>query len=265
MPIAPVQIPDFKHKANVILPLKPLKPSPLLLDQGIITPPIPVTKVIPNTILQEQNQTQPEEPIQKKPSFQWQPMWVNGAQILFFPGRLEGYVLNTGLQLERNLSNRIALGGSLRFGLASAESSDISRLPSLDNTAPVQPGPSYTFDHWDVDFMPLVQYQLYGHLRIASLGKTRLMAGAGTQWISTLPYQIDYNYIHLDRFDEEDVEFEKNTETRWQGLNLLLQAERPLGKKVALGTRLNGIVPHRPLQTVLDQSLGLDFWLKFRL
>lgn len=264
-PILAAQSGNYKDKANVLSPLKSIKPESLPLNLGISNPLIPAANLISKDILQEQNPPQSEEPVEKKPSFHWQPMWVNGAQALFFPGRLEGYVLNTGLQLERNLSNRIALGGSLRFGLASAESSDISRLPSLDNTAPVQPGPSYTFDHWDVDFMPLVQYQLYGHLRIASLGKTRLMAGAGTQWISTLPYQIDYNYIHLDRFDEEDVEFEKNTETRWQGLNLLLQAERPLGKKVALGTRLNGIVPHRPLQTVLDQSLGLDFWLKFRL
>jgi hypothetical protein len=45
----------------------------------------------------------------------------------------------------------------------------------------------------------------------------------------------------------------------------MLQAERPLGKKIAFGTRVNGLVPHRTLQTVLDQSLGLDFWLKFRL
>lgn len=264
-PILPAQSGNYKDMANVLSPLKTLKPESLPLNQRISTPLIPATNLISKEILQEQNPPQSEEPVEKKPSFHWQPMWVNGAQVLLFPGRLEGYVLHTGLQFERNLSNRIALGGSLRFGLAAAESSDITRLPSLDNTPPVQPGPAYTFDHWDVDFMPLIQYQIYGHLRIASLGKTRLMAGAGTQWISILPYHIDYQYFNPDRFEEKDVESEKNAETRWQGLNLLLQAERPLGNKAALGTRLNGMVPHRPLQTVLDQSLGLDFWLKFRL
>ncbi len=264
-PIPSVQAKTPAAVPNVLSPLKPLKPGLLPLDQRTFIPLIRATTLRSNDILQEQDQSPPEEPAERKSSFRWQPIWVNGAHLLVFPGSLEGYVVTSGLQMERNISNRIALGGSLRVGLASAESSDISRIPSLDHTAPAQPGPAYIFRHWDVDFMPLIQYQLYGHLRIASLGKTRLMAGAGTQWISTMPYNIEYQYVNMDTFDEVDLESEINMETRWQGLSLMLQAERPLGKKIAFGTRVNGLVPHRTLQTVLDQSLGLDFWLKFRL
>ena len=265
LPMLLVQSDNFREKGNILLPLEPLRPGPIPLDRHLVSLPIPAANMLSNKMPEEQSQPQDEEPVRIKPSFHWEPMWINGGQLLSFPGRLEGYILSSGFQLERNISNRIALGGSVRFGLASVESSDISSIPSLDNTAPTPPEPGYIFDYWDVDFMPLVQYQFYGHLQLASLGKIRWMAGAGTQWISTLPYSIDYQYFHPDLFDKEDLELEKSTETRWQGLNLLLQAERPLGNKIALGARVSGLIPQRPLQTVLDQSLGLDFWLRFRL
>ena len=91
------------------------------------------------------------------------------------------------------------------------------------------------------------------------------MAGIGSQWISTLPYSIEYLYINPDTFGEIDLESEKDMETRWQGLSPMLQAERPIGRKMALGARINGLVSLQPLQSVLDQHLGLDFWLKFTL
>ena len=265
-PVPIIQPGNIKELKNIFLPLNPLKAGTIPLARHSITQSIPLpTNLTSNEILQDKTQSNLEEQVQKKSPFRWQPMWINSRQLLFFPGKLEGYVVSSGLQMERNISDRIALGASLRFGFASVESSDISRSPSLDNTAPTLPGPTYRFNHWDVDFMPLAQYQLYGHFRFASLGKTRLMAGTGALWISTSSYIIDYQYINQDFFSEKELEFKKTAETRWQGLNLLFQAERPLGKKVALGTRVSGLIPQRPLQTVLDQSLGLDFWLRFRL
>lgn len=265
-PVPIIQPGNFKGLKNIFLPLNPLKARTIPFARHSITQSIPLPNILmSNEILQEKTQSNLEEQVQKKSPFRWHPMWINSRQLLFFPGKLEGYVVSSGLQMERNISDRIALGASLRLGFASVESSDISRSPSLDNTAPTLPGPTYRFNHWDVDFMPLAQYQLYGHFRFASLGKTRLMAGSGALWISTSPYIIDYQYLNQDFFSEKELEFKKTAETRWQGLHLLLQAETPLSNKIAIGTRVSGLIPKRPLQTVLDQSLGLDFWLRFRL
>lgn len=195
----------------------------------------------------------------------WELMWISGYNSLLFPNKLQGFVLSSGLQIERNISSRLAVGGSLRFGLVSAESTDIDQLIIPGNDPSLNPPTGFLFSEWDADFVPLVNYHLYTHFRLANMGKTRLMSGAGAQWVSTLPHTIDYLYFNPDNLNEFDLEVEKDWDTRWQGLTLFLQAERPLSKRFALGMRASGLIPAQPPQSVLDQQLGLDLWLKFKL
>jgi len=189
---------------------------------------------------------------------------VGGGSLLFFPGRLEGYILTSGIQVEKRIAEKFGFGGSLRFGIGSAESTEIGRIPSSNGNFPVKPGPEFEFVEWDVDFMPFFQYQLYANLEIASFEKITIMAGGGGQWITTLPYSIDYTFVNKDSFREIDQEFEKKLNSRWQGINVFLQAERPIGKRHALGSRISGLIPLEPLQSVLDRQWGADVWLKFK-
>lgn len=213
----------------------------------------------------EASKNQYEQPAKRKPAYPLHSMWITGGNLLLFPGKLEGYIISSGLQIEKNLSNRLAIGGSLRLGAAYAESTDINRRFTIGSNPPENIPAEYEFAYWDVDFMPILNYNLYTHYRFATIGKTRIMAGAGSQWTSTLPHAMDYNYFNPDNFMEIDRETEEKVATGWLGINVLLQAERPLGKRMALGMRTSGLIPAQPPQTVLHNQLGLDFWLKFRI
>ncbi len=211
------------------------------------------------------NASDAEQSTIRKQNAHWELLWISGYNSLLFPNKLEGFVLSSGLQIERNISSRLAVGASLRFGLASAESTDIDQLMTPGNDPSLNPPAGFVFSEWDADFVPLVNYHLYSHIKLANIGKTRLMAGAGIQWISTLPHTIDYLYSNPDNLNEFDLEVDKDWDTRWQGITLLLQAERPLSKRFALGMRASGLIPAQPPQSVLDQQLGLDLLLKFKL
>jgi hypothetical protein len=206
-----------------------------------------------------------EQPAKRKPAYPLHYMWITGGNLLLFPGKLEGYIISSGLQIEKNLSNRLAIGGSLRLGAAYAESTDIDRRFTIGSNPPENIPAEFEFAYWDVDFMPILNYNLYTHYQIASIGKTRIMAGAGSQWTSTLPHTLDYNYLNPDNLDEIDRETEEKMETRFLGIHVLMQTERPLSKRMALGLRASGLIPAQPPQTVLHNQLGLDFWLKFRI
>lgn len=169
-----------------------------------------------------------------------------------------GALFGTGLGADVQVAKQIRLGADVQYWRGKLRAEETDELTSVEIP---DPGADYILHYWETYKLPVVSYDLQLKYYFNSSGKWTPWIGLGTQWNTTLPFDIEFDYENQSSHYEVFLPAQTRAITHWQGLTGLIGLEGTLSKHCSLGA--GAFFLQKPGSN--PGLLGKQFGLKTRL
>ncbi|MBL7782545.1 MAG: hypothetical protein JNM22_15065 [Saprospiraceae bacterium] len=142
-----------------------------------------------------------------------------------------GALFGTGLGADVQVAKQIRLGADVQYWRGKLRAEETDELTGVEVP---NPGADYILHYWETYKLPVVSYDLHLKYYFNSSGKWAPWIGLGTQWNTTLPFDIEFDYENQSSHYEVFLPAQTHAITHWQGLTGLLGVEGTLSKHCLL-------------------------------
>jgi hypothetical protein len=158
-----------------------------------------------------------------------------------------------GLTVETDFwGGRIALEAQLQYQRGKLKDTNTALIESF--TAIPDLGAGFTLKQWSAEHFSSLAYDVQGRYIFARNSKTRPYIGLGGRVVTTLPFEVQFEFENDSNQEEKIESHVKKTQTYWQGLTTSIGIDRDLGRQWLVRAEAQSIWPTQPTDNRIFQQ-----------